>query len=57
MSQFIEKISDTYEEFSDITINFLRPFPTLRIKATGDILCPLIEAGDGYGTPKDILAE
>lgn len=30
--------------------NFFRPYPTLRIKADGEIsMCPLIEAGDGYG--------
>jgi hypothetical protein len=30
--------------------NFFRPSPSLRIKASGEIsLCPLVEAGDGYG--------
>ena len=67
MSQFIDVgngsqlFDGTYDEFSDDIIrckNFFRPYPTLRIKATGEIsLCPLIEAGDGYGNvhDKDIL--
>ena len=30
--------------------NFFRPSPSLRIKASGEVsLCPLVEAGDGYG--------
>ncbi|MBK8597117.1 MAG: radical SAM protein [Holophagales bacterium] len=30
--------------------NFFRPRPSLRIKASGEVsLCPLVEAGDGYG--------
>jgi MoaA/NifB/PqqE/SkfB family radical SAM enzyme len=41
--------------------NFFRPSPTFRIKASGEIsLCPLIDAGDGYGNvhnqdPIDLL--
>ena len=38
--------------------NFFRPMPTLRIKATGEVsLCPLVEAGDGYGNvhERDII--
>ena len=42
-----------YSYFPDKYIrckNFFRPAPTLRIKADGEIsMCPLIEAGDGYG--------
>ncbi|MEL6344854.1 MAG: radical SAM protein [Myxococcota bacterium] len=34
--------------------NFFRPAPTLRFKATGELsLCPLIDAGDGYGNLHD----
>ena len=30
--------------------NFFRPHPSLRIQATGEVsLCPLIDAGEGYG--------
>lgn len=40
-------------DFTDVELrcrNFFRPSPSLRVKASGEVsLCPLVEAGDGYG--------
>jgi MoaA/NifB/PqqE/SkfB family radical SAM enzyme len=48
-----EKKSFRYEEMPDNLLrckNFFRPFPSLRIQANGELsLCPLIDAGEGYG--------
>ena len=49
-SQLFEGDASEFEEQHIRCKNFFRPSPTLRLKATGEIsLCPLIEAGDGYG--------
>ena len=47
---------DSSTKYSDVSMedirckNFFRPSPSLRIRATGEIsLCPLVEAGNGYG--------
>lgn len=34
--------------------NFFRPYPTFRVKASGEVsLCPLVDGGDGYGNVHD----
>ncbi len=47
------KKSSRYDEMPDNLLrckNFFRPFPSLRIQANGELsLCPLVDAGQGYG--------